>query len=85
MDRVDYQNLRFEVECAVSSGMLDTSASSDDVTNSVMRLFLRAIASQEVKRQRINRDFKQFRRGAEIKSPGWAYREPGISDRLPTL
>ena len=77
MDRVDYQNLRFEVECAVSSAMLDVSASSDDLTNSVMRLFLLAIASQEVKRQRVSRDFKQFRRNTETKVPGRAFNPTG--------
>lgn len=83
MDRVDYQNLRFTVENQIAdfdSGNSDSSA----LVNSLMRVFLQAMATEQVKRQVLKRELLTFRRDPKLIPPGWAYREPG-SNRLPTL
>lgn len=84
MDRVDYQNLRFAVESQIvdlDNGILDRDA----VVNRVMRSFLQAVATSQVKRASSKRAFQTFRRDAKTKTPSWAFRKPGISSRLPTL
>jgi len=84
MDRSSYQVLRSDVEIQLvdfDPRVTDTDA----LLNSIMRLFLQASSAEQVRTQRLRRDFATFRRDKSIKSPAWAYREPGISDRLPTL
>jgi hypothetical protein len=84
MDRFDYQNLRFTVESQIvdlDNGVLDRDA----VINGVMRAFLQAVATSQVKRASAKRAFRTFRRDSEKKPPSWAFRKPGISSRLPTL
>ena len=84
MDRVDYQNLRFSVEMQVAdldSGLIDRDA----LVNSIMRSFLQAVATSQVKRATTKRDFATFRRDKKVKPPSWAFSKPGISSRLPTL
>ena len=83
MDRIDYQALRFSVE----NQLADFDSCSTDVralANSLMRVFLQAMATQQVKRQVLKRELLTFRRDPNIIPPSWAYREPG-SNRLPTL
>jgi len=84
MDRLDYQNLRFLVESQIvdfDTGLTDRDA----LVNSVMRSFLHAVASSQIKRAASKRAFRTFRRDAQSIPPSWAIRKPGISSRLPTL
>lgn len=84
MDKLDYQTLRYSVVNQIAdfdSGVIDSSA----LANSVMRLFLQAMASEQVRHQVSKRKLLTFRRSAECKPPSWAFCKSGISDRLPTL
>lgn len=84
MDKSNYQSLRYSVGEQVDS--FDSGViTADALTNSVMRLFLQAMAAEQVRRQVSKRQLLTFRRSSVPKAPSWAYREPGISDRLPTL
>jgi hypothetical protein len=83
MGRVDYQNLRFSVENQLAdydAGNCDSHA----LANSLMRLFLQAVSTEQVKRQMLKRDLVTFRRNPDLTPPSWAYRKPG-STQLPTL
>jgi len=84
MERQDYLKLRLEVEQEISAG-LHTAVDVDVLTNSVMRLFLQSISSTEVKRQTIAKQFKNFKRSSDTTTPSWAYKNPGLCDRIPTL
>jgi len=78
-----YQQLRFSVENQIAdhhSGNADSCA----LVNSLMRVFLQAMATEQVKRQVLKRDMLTFRRDPKLNPPSWAYREPD-SNRLPTL
>jgi len=84
MDKSAYQLLRFSVENQVAnldSGVVDSTA----FTNSLMRLFLQALSSEQVRQQSLKRELLTFRRRPDLTVPGWAFRKPGISSRLPTL
>jgi len=83
MDRVDYQNLRFAVENQIvdhDNGHID----STDLVNSVMRIFLQAISTDQVKRQVSKRQLLTFRRDKQVTVPGWAFRAPGTNP-APTM
>jgi hypothetical protein len=83
MNKSAYQELRFSVENQIAnhdSGDSDSCA----LVNSLMRVFLQAMAAEQVKRQVLKRDLLTFRRDPKLIPPSWAYREPG-SNRLPTL
>lgn len=85
MDRVSYQNLRFAVEMEFLSALNNPQCDERAGINSLMRLFLSALAQQEVSRQRAARKFKTFRRNPEAIAPSWAYRKPGTVPGFPTL
>lgn len=84
MDRVDYQKLRFEVEMQLVD-FDNSSLDRDAVLNSIMRSFLQAVSSSQVKRISTRRTLATFRRDSKSTPPGWAYRKPGTDSRLPTL
>lgn len=84
MDKSEYQILRFQVENAIND-FQSGSVGAADVTNNVMRLFLQAASDAQVRNAKSRRDLLTFRRNSDIKPPVWAYREPGISYRLPKL
>lgn len=78
MNRVDYQNLRFAVENQIADfecGLLDSAA----LANSVMRLFLQAASTEQVKSQVSRRELLTFRRDRQVTVPGWAYKVPGTT------
>ncbi|UZM15475.1 hypothetical protein LZV00_06945 [Pseudomonas kielensis] len=85
MDKVAYQNLRFAVEMEFLNALNNPQCDERAGINSLMRLFLSALAQQEVERQRSVRNFKTFRRNPEAIAPGWAYRKPGTVSGFPTL
>ena len=85
MDRVAYQNLRFAVEMEFLNALNNPQCDERAGINSLMRLFLSALAQQEVARQRSARKFKTFRRNPESIAPSWAYRKPGTVPGFPTL
>ena len=85
MDRVAYQNLRFAVEMEFLNALNNPQCDERAGINSLMRLFLSALAQQEVTRQRAARQFKTFRRNPEAIAPSWAYRKPGTAPGFPTL
>lgn len=85
MDRVAYQNLRFAVETEFLNALNNPQCDERAGINSLMRLFLSALAEQEVARQRSARKFKTFRRNPESIAPSWAYRKPGTSPNFPTF
>ncbi len=79
MNRVAYQNLRFEVLSIVHDSQRSTVFSVDDVTNLLMRTFLHAVAVSEVQQTKARRNFLTFRRNPETIVPGWAFRVPGTT------
>lgn len=84
MDRLSYQQLRYAVESELdnfNSGNADDSA----FVNSLMRPFLQAASAEQVKSQLAKRQFLTFRRVPNVIPPSWAYRNPSLSSRLPTL
>ncbi|MCP1445493.1 hypothetical protein J3D54_004625 [Pseudomonas sp. GGS8] len=81
MERRDYLNLRFAVEQEISNSAVDTDA----LVNNLMRLFLQSISNAEMKRQAIAQQFRSFKRNANTTAPSWAYKNPGLSDRIPTM
>lgn len=74
MDRVAYQNLRFAVEAEFINASNDPNSDCHTSVNSLMRIFLSALAQQEVQRQRSRREFKTFRRRNDVVVPGWAFK-----------
>ncbi|UXZ19961.1 hypothetical protein KZH41_15530 [Pseudomonas sp. YeP6b] len=85
MDKVAYQNLRFAVEMEFLNALNNPQCDERAGINSLMRLFLSALAQQEVARQRSVRKFKTFRRNPEAIAPSWAYRKPGTLPNLPVF
>ena len=83
MDRVDYQNLRFSVECEFENLLSNAASDKSSSVNNVMRLFLHALAQQEVRNQRSRRDFKLFRKNPETIVPGWAFKDRSLCARSP--
>lgn len=73
MDRVTYQNLRFEVEAQLDAAIRSPGLDQSACVNSLMRVFLSALAQQEVKRQKSRREFMTFRRDDSVQVPGWAF------------
>jgi len=84
MDKMDYQKLRFSVECHVASFVHDPVIAAC-LCNELMRDFITAISSAAVKRASAKRAFVTFRRDVETTVPSWAFRKPGIDTRLPRL
>lgn len=84
MNRQEYMKLRFDVKQELGA-VLRSSKNVDVLTNNVMRLFLESIATDEIKRQVAMRQLNEFKRDPNIKAPSWAYRDPGLSDRNPTM
>lgn len=84
MNKSAYQTLRWNVEADIRLFVRDESIVKQ-LTDSVMRSVLAQVSTQEVTRQRRNREFLTFRRNPEATVPGWAFRNPGIDSRLPTL
>lgn len=84
MDKLHYQALRQVIEAEIVD--YDPRVTSTDaLINCVMRHFLQAISSEQARSQRIRRDFVKFRRDSQIKPPSWAFTNPALSDRLPTI
>ncbi|OSN67631.1 hypothetical protein BV349_01636 [Pseudomonas syringae pv. actinidiae] len=84
MDRLSYQQLRYAVESELdnfNSGNVDDTA----FVNSLMRLYLQAASAEQVKSQVAKRKFLTFRRVPNVIPPSWAYRNPSLSSRIPTL
>lgn len=78
MDRISYQNLRFEVETQLQLLASDSGSDHQTCINSIMRIFLAAMSAQEVKRQRSRRDLVTFRRDNKVKVPSWAFKSPAL-------
>lgn len=76
MDRVAYQNLRFAVEAEFINALNNPQCDDRAGINNLMRLFLSALAQQEVNRQRSRREFKTFRREPDVIVPSWAFHPP---------
>lgn len=77
MDRVSYQNLRFAVEAEFINALNNPQYDECAGVNSLMRLFLSALAQQEVARQRSLQKFKQTGATLSLSRPVGAYRKPG--------
>lgn len=73
VDRVTYQNLRFEVEAQIDVAIRSPGLDQSACVNSLMRVFLAALAQQEVRRQQSRRELITFRRSSSVKVPGWAF------------
>lgn len=84
MERQDYLKLRFEIYQEVTLGM-ESFTNSETLTNNLMRRILQSFSAAEVKRQTISQQFKSFKRTANTTMPSWAYKNPGLSDRIPTM
>lgn len=84
MDKSSYQQLRYAVESELDNF---NSGNADDTAfvNSLMRLFLQASSAEQVRSQIAKRQFLTFRRVPNLIPPGWAFRNPSLSSRLPTL
>lgn len=61
MNRFDYLALRNRVEFEVFEALKDPAA-ADSLVNFIMRHVVQANAAEQVRRQRLNRDFLTFRR-----------------------
>lgn len=85
MDRHDYQKLRFSVQQEIQASLDLSQVETDELTNNVMRLFLQTVSASEVKRQTITQQFKNFKRSPEVTAPSWAFKNPGLSSRIPAL
>lgn len=84
MDKSRYQMLRYSVESEIANyiaGNIDDSA----FASSLMRLFLQASSTEQVRSQLAKRQFLTFRRLPNITPPSWAFRNPSLSSRLPKL
>ncbi|EPB5739700.1 hypothetical protein P3801_32805 [Pseudomonas aeruginosa] len=84
MDKATHQHLRFDLEQDISR-VLDDEHLVRQVLDLVMRRVVHEQAAEAVRRQRINRDFKTFRRGRSVTPPAWAFREPGTSPQVEPL
>ncbi|HEP8052092.1 hypothetical protein [Pseudomonas aeruginosa] len=83
MDKVAHQSLRWDLEQDLSHLVQDEHLVRQ-VLDLVMRRVVREQAAEAVRRQRINRDFKTFRRRS-VTPPAWAFREPGTSPQVEPL
>ncbi|NUT79847.1 hypothetical protein [Pseudomonas brassicacearum] len=84
MERQDYLKLRFEIHQEIVSG-LESAVDEETLTNNLMRRILHSFSAAEVKRQNIAQQFKSFKRNPNTIVPSWAYNNPGLRDRIPTL
>ncbi|HIF7590827.1 TPA: hypothetical protein ACX4IG_005753, partial [Klebsiella pneumoniae] len=78
-----HQSLRWDLEQDISR-VLDDEHLVRQVLDLVMRRVVQEQAAEAVRRQRINRDFKTFRRRS-VTPPAWAFREPGTSPQVEPL
>ncbi|HDQ8769428.1 TPA: hypothetical protein QBP35_006528, partial [Pseudomonas aeruginosa] len=76
MDKTAHQSLRWDLEQDLSHLVQDEHLVRQ-VLDLVMRRVVQEQAAEAVRRQRINRDFKTFRRCRSVTPPAWAFREPG--------
>ncbi|HEP9510783.1 hypothetical protein [Pseudomonas aeruginosa] len=83
MDKTAHQSLRWDLEQDISH-VLDDEHLVRQVLDLVMRRVVQEQAAEAVRRQRINRDFKTFRRRS-VTPPAWAFREPGTSPQVEPL
>ncbi|ALY40165.1 TPA: hypothetical protein ACGJ7L_006575 [Pseudomonas aeruginosa] len=83
MDKVAHQSLRWDLEQELSHLVQDEHLVRQ-VLDLVMRRVVQEQAAEAVRRQRINRDFKTFRRRS-VTPPAWAFREPGTSPQVEPL
>lgn len=83
MDKVAHQSLRWDLEQDLSHLVQDEHLVRQ-VLDLVMRRVVHEQAAEAVRRQRINRDFKTFRRRS-VTPPAWAFREPGTSPQVEPL
>ncbi|MDV2790257.1 hypothetical protein [Pseudomonas aeruginosa] len=83
MDKTAHQSLRWDLEQDISR-VLDDEHLVRQVLDLVMRRVVQEQAAEAVRRQRINRDFKTFRRRS-VTPPAWAFREPGTSPQVEPL
>ncbi|HCF4727845.1 hypothetical protein FV194_14950 [Pseudomonas aeruginosa] len=83
MDKVAHQSLRWDLEQDLSHLVQDEHLVRQ-VLDLVMRRVVQEQAAEAVRRQRINRDFKTFRRRS-VTPPAWAFREPGTSPQVEPL
>jgi hypothetical protein len=80
MNRVSYQNLRFEVEGILLNELANNScADSCRITNLLMRSFLAASLESSKADARAKRQFVTFRRKSDVTVPGWAFKAPGTT------
>ncbi len=83
MDKTAHQSLRWDLEQDLSHLVQDEHLVRQ-VLDLVMRRVVQEQAAEAVRRQRINRDFKTFRRRS-VTPPAWAFREPGTSPQVEPL
>ncbi|HBP1647209.1 TPA: hypothetical protein L5V37_004093 [Pseudomonas aeruginosa] len=83
MDKVAHQSLRWDLEQDLSH-LVEDEHLVRQVLDLVMRRVVQGQAAEAVRRQRINRDFKTFRRRS-VTPPAWAFREPGTSPQVEPL
>lgn len=83
MDKVAHQSLRWNLEQDLSH-LVEDEHLVRQVLDLVMRRVVQGQAAEAVRRQRINRDFKTFRRRS-VTPPAWAFREPGTSPQVEPL
>ncbi len=83
MDKAAHQSLRWDLEQDLSHLVQDEHLVRQ-VLDLVMRRVVQEQAAEAVRRQRINRDFKTFRRRS-VTPPAWAFREPGTSPQVEPL
>ncbi|RMM82980.1 hypothetical protein ALQ71_200077 [Pseudomonas coronafaciens pv. striafaciens] len=84
MNKSTHQQLRYSLESELdnyNSGNIDDCA----FVSSLMRLFVQASSAEQVRSQLAKRAFLTFRRNPDLIPPIWAYRNPSLSSRLPTL
>ncbi|HBP5002337.1 hypothetical protein AO946_29365 [Pseudomonas aeruginosa] len=84
MDKAAHQSLRWDLEQDLSHLVQDEHLVRQ-VLDLVMRRVVQEQAAEAVRRQRINRDFKTFRRCRSVTPPAWAFREPGTSPQVEPL
>ncbi|HEJ1421760.1 TPA: hypothetical protein ACRNOY_006324 [Pseudomonas aeruginosa] len=84
MDKAAHQSLRWDLEQDLSRLVQDEHLVRQ-VLDLVMRRVVQEQAAEAVRRQRINRDFKTFRRGRSVTPPAWAFREPGARPQVEPL
>ena len=78
---MSYQNLRFGIECEVSSVVVDPQVAAQ-LVNSVMARFVSALANEQIAKHRIDEQFKSFDRSSKVPLPKWAHKHQGTSPSI---